>query len=84
MAAIEFDWQQDEPSQEHLERAVTLVLLPRATQIPDMADETQAKDESTPEQNEEANSEETQSPNHETDVLEDQVLEAAQAAIPRE
>lgn len=84
LAAIDFDWQQDEPSQEHLERAVTLVLLPRATQIPDMADETQAEDEPTPEQNEEANSEETQSPNHETDVLEDQVLEAAQAAIPRE
>lgn len=84
LAAIDFDWQQDEPSQEHLERAVTLVLLPRATQIPDMADETQAEDEPTPEQNEEANSEKTQSLNHETDVLEDQVLEAAQAAIPRE
>lgn len=88
LAAMDLEWDQKEPSQEHLERAVTLVLLPRATQLPNMADETQAEDEpnpdSAPEQNEEANSEETQSQNHETDVLEDQVLEAAQAAIPRE
>jgi magnesium chelatase subunit D len=57
-------------------------------QLPTVADETQAEDEPNPEstleQNEEANSEETQSQNHETEVLEDQVLEAAQAAIPRE
>jgi len=88
LTAMDLEWHEREPSQEHLERAVTLVLLPRAMQIPTVADETQAEDEpnpeSTPEQNEEANSEETQSQNHETEVLEDQVLEAAQASIPRE
>lgn len=84
VAAMDEAWDRNEPSQEHLERAVTLVLLPRATQIPNMADETHAEDEPTPEQNEEADPEETQSQNHETEVLEDQVLEAAQAAIPRE
>lgn len=88
LAAMDLEWHQSEPSQEHLERAVTLVLLPRATQLPNTTDETQAEDESNPEpdpeQNEEANPEETQAQNNETDVLEDQVLEAAQAAIPRE
>lgn len=84
LAAMDLEWHESEPSQEHLERSVTLVLLPRATQIPDMADETQAEDEPSPEQNEDANPEETQSHNQETEVLEDQVLEAAQAAIPRE
>ena len=88
LTAMDLEWHEREPSQEHLERAVTLVLLPRAMQIPTVADETQAEDEpnpeSTPEQNEEANSEETHSQNHETEVLEDQVLEAAQASIPRE
>ena len=84
LAAMDLEWHESEPAQEHLERAVTLVLLPRATQIPNMADETQAEDQSTPEQNEDADSEESQSQNHETEVLEDQVLEAAQAAIPRE
>ncbi len=84
LTAMDDSWDRNEPSQEHLERAVTLVLLPRATQIPNMADETRAEDEPAPEQNEEADPEETQSQNHETEVLEDQVLEAAQAAIPRE
>ncbi len=84
LAAMDLEWHESEPSQEHLERAVTLVLLPRAIQIPNMADETQAEDQFTPEQNEEANSEENPSQNHETEILEDQVLEAAQAAIPRE
>ncbi len=84
LAAMDLEWHQSEPSQEHLERAVTLVLLPRATQLPNATDETQAEDEPSPEQNEDANPEETQSHNQETEVLEDQVLEAAQAAIPRE
>jgi len=84
LAAMDETWNRNEPSQEHLERAVTLVLLPRATQMPNMADEAQAEDEPSPEQNEEADPEETQSQHHETEVLEDQVLEAAQAAIPRE
>ena len=84
LAAMDLEWHESEPDKEHLERAVTLVLLPRATQLPNATDETQAEDEPTPEQNEDANPEETQSHNHETEVLEDQVLEAAQAAIPRE
>ena len=84
LAAMDLEWHQSEPSQEHLERAVTLVLLPRATQLPNATDETQAENEPSPEQNEDANPEETQSHNQETEVLEDQVLEAAQAAIPRE
>ncbi|MEN9944307.1 MAG: hypothetical protein RLY18_265 [Pseudomonadota bacterium] len=84
LAAMDLEWHQSEPSQEHLERAVTLVLLPRATQLPNATDETQAEDEPSPEQNEDANLEETPSQNHETEVLEDQVLDAAQAAIPRE
>ncbi len=84
LAAMDLEWHESEPSQEHLERAVTLVLLPRATQLPNATDETQAEDEPNPEQNEDANLEETPSQNQETEVLEDQVLEAAQAAIPRE
>ena len=84
LAAMDEAWDRNEPSQEHLERAVTLVLLPRATQMPNMDDEAQAEDEPSPEQNEDANSQENQSQNHDTEVLEDQVLEAAQAAIPRE
>ena len=84
LAAMDLEWHESEPDKEHLERAVTLVLLPRATQLPNATDETQAEDEPTPEQNEDANPEETQSHNQETEVLEDQVLEAAQAAIPRE
>jgi len=88
LAAMDIGWDRTEPSQEHLERAVTLVLLPRAIQLPNMADEAQAEDEPNPEpnpeQNEDTNSEENRSQNQETDVLEDQVLEAAQAAIPRE
>lgn len=85
LAAMDMGWDRSEPSQEHLERAVTLVLLPRATQIPNLADESSPEEPPNPESSEDQESDDSPtSPLSESEVLEDQVLEAAQASIPRE
>ena len=81
LAALDDLWSKNEPAQEHLERAVSLVLLPRATQMPDMSEE-QHKNEAEEQQNDSDEKPDTQ--NQDVDVLEDQVLEASKASIPAE
>jgi len=85
LAALDDLWNNNEPAQEHLERAVSLVLLPRATQIPDMSEE-QHKNEPEEQQNDTENDsdEKPDAQNQEVDILEDQVLEASKASIPTE
>jgi magnesium chelatase subunit D len=81
LAALDDLWNNNEPAQEHLERAVSLVLLPRAMQMPDMSEE-QHKNEAEEQQND--SDEKPNTENQEVDVLEDQVLEASKASIPAE
>ncbi len=81
LAALDDLWNKNEPAQEHLERAVSLVLLPRAMQMPDMSEE-QHKNEAEEQQND--SDEKPNTENQEVDVLEDQVLEASKASIPAE
>ncbi len=81
LAALDDLWNKNEPAQEHLERAVSLVLLPRAMQMPDMSEE-QHKNEAEEQQND--SDEKPNTENQEIDVLEDQVLEASKASIPAE
>jgi len=85
LAALDDLWNNNEPAQEHLERAVSLVLLPRATQMPDMSEE-QHNNEPEEQQNDTENDsdEKPNTENQEIDVLEDQVLEASKASIPAE
>ena len=83
LAALDPLWENTIPSKEHLERAVSLVLIPRATQMPDQSDQEQMQDETPPPQSDDVESEEpknSQTPDDE--VLEDQILEAARASVP--
>jgi len=83
LAAFDPLWESSTPSKEHLERAVSLVLIPRATQMPDQSDEEQMQDETPPPQSDDVESEDpknSQTPDDE--VLEDQILEAARASVP--
>ena len=83
LAALDPLWESSTPSKEHLERAVSLVLIPRATQMPDQSDQEQMQDETPPPQSDDVESEEpknSQTPDDE--VLEDQILEAARASVP--
>ena len=83
LAALDPLWEGIIPSKEHIERAVSLVLIPRATQMPDQSDDEQNSDETPPPEADDAQAEESntlQTPDEE--VLEDQLLEAARASIP--
>lgn len=83
LAALDPLWENTIPSKEHLERAVSMVLIPRATQMPDQSDEEESNDESPPPETDESESEESstsQTPDEE--MLEDQILEAARASVP--
>jgi magnesium chelatase subunit D len=83
LAALDSLWAGTIPSREHIERAVSLVLIPRATQMPDQSDDEQNSDETPPPEADDDQAEESntpQTPNEE--VLEDQILEAARASIP--
>jgi len=83
LAALDPLWENAIPSKEHLEQAVSLVLISRATQMPDQADDEQNSDESPPPEMEESQSEESNSAQTpEDEILEDQILDAARASVP--
>lgn len=83
LAATDPLWEGTIPSREHLERAVSLVLIPRATQMPDSSAQEQANEEAVPPEMDDAQDSESNTPQTPDDeVLEDQVLEAARASIP--
>jgi magnesium chelatase subunit D len=84
LAAMDALWENDRPSQEHLEQAVHLVLMPRATQLP--ADsEAQAAESEPPSPPDLRDAPEPQTEAHNAqEMLEDQILEAVRASIPAE
>jgi magnesium chelatase subunit D len=83
LAALDSLWAGTIPSREHIERAVSLVLIPRATQMPDQSDDEQNSDETPPPEADDAQAEESNTPQTpDEEVLEDQILEAARASIP--
>ncbi|MEN9853799.1 MAG: magnesium chelatase, partial [Pseudomonadota bacterium] len=83
LAALDPLWEGAIPSREHIERAVSLVLIPRATQMPDQSDDEQNSDETPPPEADDAQAEESNTPQTpDEEVLEDQILEAARASIP--
>jgi len=73
LAALDSLWAGTIPSREHIERAVSLVLIPRATQMPDQSDDEQNSDETPPPEADDDQAEESNTP---------QILEAARASIP--
>lgn len=82
LAASDPLWEGTIPSREHLERAVSLVLIPRATQMPDQSAE-EANEENVPPEMDDSQDVESNTPQTpDEEVLEDQVLEAARASIP--
>jgi magnesium chelatase subunit D len=83
LAALDPLWEGAIPSREHIERAVSLVLIPRATQMPDQSDDEQNSDETPPPEADDDQAEESNTPQTpDEEVLEDQILEAARASIP--
>jgi magnesium chelatase subunit D len=83
LAALDSLWAGTIPSREHIERAVSLVLIPRATQMPDQSDDEQNSDETPPPEADDDQAEESNTPQApDEEVLEDQILEAARASIP--
>jgi magnesium chelatase subunit D len=83
LAALDSLWEGTIPSKEHIERAVSLVLIPRATQMPDQSDDEQNSDETPPPEADDDQDEESNTPQTpDEEVLEDQILEAARASIP--
>ena len=83
LAALDPLWEGVIPSRDHIERAVSMVLIPRATQLPEQTPEEQANEETPPPEVDDAQSEESNAPQTpDEEVLEDQILDAARASIP--
>jgi magnesium chelatase subunit D len=82
LAASDPLWEGTIPSREHLERAVSLVLIPRATQMPDQSAEESNEENVPPEMDDTQDAESNTPQTPDEEVLEDQVLEAARASIP--
>jgi magnesium chelatase subunit D len=76
LAAFDKD---DEVTSIHLQRAIALVLSPRATRIPQSAP---PEEEEQPENEQDQEDQEPESNTETPQALEDEILEAAQAAIP--
>ena len=83
LAALDPLWEGAIPSRDHIERAVSMVLIPRATQLPEQTPEEQANEETPPPEVDDTQSEESNAPQTpDEEVLEDQILDAARASIP--
>ncbi|NBV80552.1 MAG: magnesium chelatase subunit D [Burkholderiaceae bacterium] len=83
LAALDPFWEGAIPSRDHIERAVSMVLIPRATQLPEQTPEEQANEETPPPEVDDTQSEESNAPQTpDEEVLEDQILDAARASIP--
>ena len=83
LAALDPLWEGVIPSRDHIERAVSMVLIPRATQLPEQTPEEQANEETPPPELDDTRSEESNAPQTpDEEVLEDQILDAARASIP--
>lgn len=83
LAALDPLWEGVIPSRDHIERAVSMVLIPRATQLPEQTPEEQANEETPPPELDDTQSEESNAPQTpDEEVLEDQILDAARASIP--
>lgn len=94
LAACDLDHQDDQIHPDHLQQAITLVLIPRATQLPNYQDEQNtdqsedqnkdddSKHDEADEQDQSELPELENAPAPEDRPLEDQVLEAIQANIP--